>query len=151
MKRLTPLIIIFLCLTAIAAAADRLPDGYGEIPWGTDLRQVMKNYPRGNLERLHNDYVYRQFRPNREIFVRTFIFEDDHLVGVSIKFNPDYVKKSGTDKLLARYRKIFGEGAYEQSPSPHVISYIWEGPKTRISFGYMPKRPDMTIMVFQQK
>lgn len=151
MKRLVPLFIAFLCLTAMTASADRLPDGYLDTPWGTDLRQVMKDYPRGNLEKLHSDYVYRQFNPTREIFVRTFMFKEDSLIGVSIKFNPDYVKKSGTDRILAKFRKIFGEGAYERPSSPHLITYAWEGKETRISFGYVPKRPDMTIIVFQQK
>ncbi len=151
MKRLTALISTVLCLTALAAYADRIPDGYRETPWGTDLRKVMADYPSGNLGRFQNDYVYRQFNPNWEIFIRTFSFKGDKLVGVSIRFNPDYVKRRGTSRILATYRKMFGEGAYERAPSPHVITYTWESGATRISFGYVPKRPDMTIMIFQQQ
>ena len=151
MKRLTALICTILCLTALAAYAERIPDGYRETPWGTDLRKVMAEYPGGNLGRHNNDYVYRQFNPNQEIFIRTFRFRDDKLMGVSIKFNPDYVKRRGTGRILSTYRKMFGEGAYERAPSPHVITYTWEDAENRISFGYTPKRPDMTIMIFEQK
>jgi hypothetical protein len=151
MKKLIPIVIAVLCLSATTAPAARIADGYADIRWGTELDQVMKSYPRGNLEKIHNNYLYRQFNPNQEIFLRTFIFDDNKLIAVSLKFNPDFVKKTGIEKLLAKHRKLYGFGTIDRTQAPHVITYFWETPRTRISFGYAPKRPDMTTMLYQQK
>jgi hypothetical protein len=95
--------------------------------------------------------MYRQDRPNDNIALRMFNFKDSKLSGVSVKFSEEYVQKSGIDNILAQHKKAYGEGKIDRSQAPHMITYIWEGPKTKISFAYAPKRLDMTIMLFEAK
>lgn len=152
MKRTASLTIIStLLLFAVAAFAARIFDGYAGIKWGTDMHKVMKEYPKGKVSQLHSDVLYKQVNPNRELAQRIFVFKENKLIAVSVKFNASYVKKTGIEKLLARHKKAYGEGAIDRSGAPHMITYRWEGPKTRVSYAYAPKRPDMTVILFERK
>ena len=39
----------------------------------------------------------------------------------------------------------------DRSNAPHMMSYRWEDARTRITFAYAPKKPEMTILMYEQK
>jgi hypothetical protein len=82
---------------------------------------------------------------------RSFIFRDNKLVAVTVKFNPSYVKRTGLEKLLEIHKQYYGAGALDRSSSAHMLSYLWESPRTRITYAYAPKFPEMTAVLFQLK
>jgi len=152
MKKFALLVIFSLSIWfSCAAFAAGVQDGYAGMKWGTDLQTVKKLYPKGEPSQFHTDVAYKQHNPNAEIAVRTFIFRENKLVGASVKFSADYVMKIGLDNLLAQHKKSYGEGKLDNSQGPHLITYVWEGPHTRITYAYAPKRADMCIVLFQQK
>ena len=146
------LIVTILLACTSAAIAAEIFNGYAGTPWGTDMAAVMKAFPKGQTAQAHGGgTMYRQDRPNDNIALRMFNFKDNKLSGVSIKFSEEYVQKAGIDNILAQHKKSYGEGKIDRSQAPHMITYIWEGPKTKISFAYAPKRLDMTVMLFEAK
>jgi hypothetical protein len=152
MKRFVILATVSLLLfLSCAAFGAGVPDGYAGMKWGTDLQTVKKKYLKGEITQFHTDVAYKQQNPNAEIAQRTFIFKDNKLVGVSIKFDAEYVMKIGIDSLLAQHKKAYGEGILDKSKGPHATTYIWNGRNTRITYAYAPKRPDMCVILFQQK
>jgi hypothetical protein len=152
MKCLTVPVAVFLALClATAAFAAGVPDGYAGLKWGTDLQTVKKLYPKGQVGQQHTETAYKQESPNADMASRTFLFKENKLIGASVKFNAEYVMKVGLDNLLAEHKKSYGEGKLDKSQGPHMVIYVWEGPRTRITYAYAPKRADMCIVLFQQK
>ena len=146
---LTAIVLVLLSLTPALAAG--VPDGYAGLKWGTDMQTVMKQYKGGTTDKVHDEVLYRQLGPNKEIATRIFMFKDNKLNAVSVKFDAEYVMKIGIDSLLAQHKKTYGEGTLDKSKGPHMTTFIWDGHGTRITYAYAPKRPDMCVILFQQK
>ncbi len=144
-------VITLLLLSVSVACAAGVPDGYAGLKWGTDLQTVMKQYKGGATDKIHNDVLYKQTSPNKEIATRLFMFRDNKLTAVSVKFDAEYVMKIGIDSLLAQHKKAYGEGTIDKSTGPHMTTFIWDGRSTRITYAYAAKRPDMCVILFQQK
>lgn len=151
MRPLSATLVAASLFVATAAHAARIFDGYAGVPWGTTLHDVMRLFPKGNLAKINDQFLYRQFSPNRVIFLRTFVFKEERLTAVSIRFNPDYVDRTGVETILAKHRKVYGVGTMDRSRAPHLLTYTWETRRSRLSFAYAPKRPDMTIMLYEKK
>lgn len=126
-------------------------DGYAGMPWGTDAHTVLRTYPGVQPAQEGGEFILRQKNPNREMGQRAFIFRDNKLVAVTVRFNASYVKRTGGDKLLEIHKQYYGPGTLDKSSSAHMLSHIWETPKTRITYAYSPKYPDMTAVLFQKK
>lgn len=142
------LLILFSSLTAFSAG---VPDGYAGLKWGTTMETVKKQFPKGKVSKFHTDEAYTQENPNADIALRTFIFKDNKLIGTSVKFNAEYVMKVGLDNLLAQHKKAYGDGKLDRSQGAHMITYVWDGPQSRVTYAYAPKRADMCVVLFQQK
>ncbi len=152
MLRLALLTVIPLLLLSVSVAcAAGVPDGYAGLKWGTDSQTVMKQYKGGATDKIHDDVIYKQTNPNKEIATRFFMFKDNKLTAVSVKFDAEYVMKVGIDSLLTQHKKAYGEGTIDKSKGPHMTAFIWDGRTTRITYAYAPKRPDMCVILFQQK
>lgn len=134
-----------------AAATPGVFDGYAGMRWGTDMHTVIKNFPGVVPSQKGGELVFRQDKPNSEISQRSFVFQGKKLVAVTVKFNADYVKKTGVEKLLRTHQKFYGKGTVDKSSGGHLVSHVWESPRTRITYAYAPKRPDMTAVLFQFK
>lgn len=145
------MLVVSLLGCVSAAFAAKIFAGYGKMAWGTDFHQVVKAYPKGEMTKLGKQDVYKQKAPSKELKQRSFAFRDGKLAAVSLTFHPDYVKKTGIENLLARQKKQFGEGTIDRSGAPHMVSYRWEDAGTRITFAYAPKKPDMTILMYERK
>jgi hypothetical protein len=149
--RIISLLTIIVLITATAVFAATIFDGYEDLPWGTHLHKVMNAYPKGHLDEYNKEIIYTQDNPNETIASRLFAFKKDKLSGVAVTFNADYVKKSGLENLKQKYIKQYGKGNSGGQGSTHMISYVWENKNTRISFVYIPNRPEMTVLQFEQK
>lgn len=150
MKRIAFLLLpIFLFLQADLFAAANF--GYGKTPWGADAHAIAKAYPKGKMSKLGTQDLYKQTAPNSQIKQRSFAFSANKLVAVSVTFSPEYVKKNGIEKLLAKQKKLYGEGVVDRSGAPHMVSYRWQNAETKITFAYAPKKPEMTIMMYEKK
>ncbi|KAF0219499.1 MAG: hypothetical protein FD174_1959 [Geobacteraceae bacterium] len=145
------IILATLLVSATAAFPAGLFAGYAGMKWGTDLHKVMNKYRNGNLGKLGDQVIYKQVKPNREMSQRTFGFKESGLNAVSVTFNAAYVKKTGIENLLAKHKKSYGEGVMDRSAAPHMITYVWEDGNSRITFAYSPRRPEMTVLMYQQK
>ncbi len=143
-------IVLVLGMFSSALAAG-LFAGYAGNKWGTDMHAIVKSYPKGDLAQLGGQVLYKQKSPNKEIRQRTFAFRENRLTAVTVTFHPDYVKKAGIETLLKKHKKAYGAGALDNSGAPHMVSYRWEDPNTKITFAYAPKRPDMTILMYEKK
>lgn len=151
MKKHLFMLVSFILLLCVEAFAAPIFAGYGKIPWGADVKSVAKAYPKGKMAKLGSQDVYRQVAPNREIKQRSFAFAGNKLVAVSVTMNPDYVKKNGIEKLLAMQKKQYGEGAIDRTSAPHMVTYRWQDKDIRITFAYAPKRPEMTVVMYEKK
>ncbi|GFO70453.1 hypothetical protein GMLC_40320 [Geomonas limicola] len=141
--------VMLLALSANSFAA-ALPNGYEEIKWGTLFHKIMEVYPKGKMTEYNKEMVYTQENPDETIASRMFAFKEGLLTSVSVTFESRYVMKTGVDKMLQKYIKQFGKG--KQGPkSSHMSTYVWENKQTRISFLYVPKRADMTVLQFEKK
>lgn len=151
MKTISALFLAALLFCVSPAVAANLFAGYAGIPWGADAHKIMKEFPKGEMGTMGEMIVYRQLNPNKRIRQRMFGFENGKLKAVSVSFSGNYVKKTGLEKLLAEHRKSYGPGAMDNSKAPHIVSCVWEDSKTRISFTYAPKRPEMSVVNYTQK
>jgi hypothetical protein len=151
MKRFVFLVLMIFLLMQSEVFAAALYAGYAKTPWGADLKSVSKTYPKGKMFKLGVQDVYKQIKPNREIKQRSFAFSANRLVAVSVTLNPEYVKKTGIDKLLDKQKKLYGEGVMDRTGAPHTVSYRWQDGKTRITFAYAPKSPEMTVLMYEKK
>ena len=151
-KRISFLLTAIILVTATVASAAKIFDAYGELKWGTDIHQVMKAYPKGAMGDYQKEVIYTQDNPDETIASRIFAFKEGKLASVAMTFTADYVKKTGLENLKQTYMKQYGKGKQVgQGSKAHMISYVWEGKKTRVSFVYVPNRPEMTVMQYEQK
>jgi hypothetical protein len=151
MKRFAIILTICLSVLNITEWACAFFPGYVTTPWGTDATKVMKSFPKGIMGRLHNQLIYKQLQPTKDIRQRSFAFHDNKLHAITISFAPAYVNKIGIENLLAKHQKQFGTGKMDRSNAPHLISCVWEDDTTRITFAYAPRKPEYTVLMFQQK
>ena len=151
MKRLVIATFFLVVMQILPAAAAGLFAGYAKMPWGADAHQVLKAFPKGEMVKMGNQDIYRQRNPNKEMRQRSFAFRQGKLSAVSVTFNPDFVQKNGIENLLAKHKKVYGEGAIDRTSAPHMVSYRWEDARTKITFAYAPKRADMTVLLFEKK
>lgn len=151
MRKYLPVFCLLTFLLASSVFAAQIFAGYGKQPWGADVKSVAKAYPKGTMAKLGTQDIYKQLNPSREIKQRTFAFAANKLVAVSVTLDPAYVKKSGIEKLLEKQKKQYGEGAIDRSGAPHMVKYLWQDQSTMITFAYAPKRPEMTVLMFEKK
>lgn len=151
MRFASTLLAIAITATTSLSALAAPPSGYEKTPWGTELAKVARQFPKGSVAKMGEDIIYRQLQPAKTIAKRLFGFRNGKLYTVSITFDKAYVQKQGIEKLLAEHKKRFGEAAMDSSQAPHMLSCVWEGKDTRITFAYAPKRPDMTVLMYDQK
>ncbi len=144
------LITAIILVIATGAFAAKLFDGYGDLPWGTHLHQVMKAYPKGQMGEYNKEIIYTQDNPDETVASRIFAFKDGKLTGVAETFNAGYVKKTGVENLKQKYTKLYGKGRSSGSAT-HMISYVWETKKSRVTFIYVPNKPEMTVIQYEQK
>jgi len=141
---------ISLCLCGTSWAASLFP-GYAGMPWGADIDKVTKTYQKGTLGTLHDQVIYKQLQPNKDLRQRSFAFKDNKLFAVTVSFSPDFVKKTGLENLLAKHQKVYGTGTMDRSNAPHLLSYIWESDTTKVTFAYAPRKPEYTVLMYQKK
>jgi hypothetical protein len=151
MKKHISLLCLLTCLLSSAAFAAQLFAGYGKQPWGADMAKVQKAYPKGKVSKLGSQDLYKQLKPSSDIQQRSFAFTAGKLVAVSVTMDPAYVKKNGIEKLLEKQKKLYGEGVMDRSGAPHMVKYLWQDQSTRITFAYAPKRPEMTVLMYDKK
>ena len=144
-------ILISLLVCASFSFASSVPSGYERILWNSGIEKVAHKYPRGQTGKLGQEVFYRQLKPNVTIARRNFAFKNDRLHTVSVAYDRRYVEKKGIERLLAGQKKVFGEGVMDISQAPHMISCRWENRDTTVTFSYAPKRPDMTVIVYEMK
>jgi hypothetical protein len=151
MKKYSALFCLMTFLLSSTAFAAQIFAGYGKQPWGTDVKGISKAYPKGAIAKLGAQDTYKQLKPSREIKQRTFAFAANKLVAVSVTMDPAYVTKNGIEKLLEKQKKLYGDGVIDRSGAPHMVKYIWQDQSTRITFAYAPKRPEMTVLMYEKK
>ncbi len=151
MRKLIYLLCLPLLLFATAAFAAQIFAGYGKQPWGAELKSVTRAYPKGKMAKLGTQDVYKQLKPSGEIKQRTFAFVANRLVAVSVTMDPVYVAKNGIEKLLAKQQKLYGQGTIDRSGAPHMVVYRWQDQSSKITFAYAPKRPEMTVLMYEKK
>jgi 5-formyltetrahydrofolate cyclo-ligase len=151
MKKICLAVISLLLLFAVSVCAAPIFGGYGKQPWGASIKSVTRAYPKGKLAKLGSQDVYKQIKPSREIKQRTFAFAAEKLVAVSVTMDPEYVTRNGIEKLLKTQQKLYGEGQIDRTGAPHMVKYSWQDQQTRITFAYAPKRPEMTVFMYEKK
>lgn len=151
MKKLIYLSLLLILVATTALHAAEIFAGYGKLKWGSDVKSVVKAYPKGKMAKLGAQDIYKQVKPSKNIKQRTFAFSGNSLVAVSVTMDPYYVKKTGIEKVLAEQQKIYGEGVIDRSGAPHMMTYRWQNQATRITFAYAPKRPEMTVLMYERK
>jgi hypothetical protein len=151
MKRITSLLLAALLIGTVPVFAAGLFAGYGKTPWGAGIKAVTKTYPKGKMAKLGPQDLYKQTNPTGEIKQRSFAFTDGKLAAVSVTLNPVHVTKNGIEKLLAQQKKLYGPGQMDNSSAPHMVTYRWQDDKTKITFAYAPKRPEMTVLMYEKK
>ena len=132
------------------ASAGTILDGYEKLDWNSEFAKILKLYPRGQLVKLGSEVVYKQQKPTKAIARRNFAFNNGKLHTISQVFEKNYVEKIGIERLLDAKKKIYGEGRIDRSQAPHMVRYIWYGLDTKTTFAYAPKRPDMTMIIYEQ-
>jgi len=151
MKKHFLLFCLLTFLLSSLASAAQIFAGYGKQPWGTDAKKIAKAYPKGQMAKLGTQDIYKQLKPSSDMKQRTFAFAANKLVAVSVTFDPVYVNKTGIEKLLANQKKLYGEGTIDRTGAPHMVSYRWQDQSTKITFAYAPKRPEMTVLMYEKK
>lgn len=144
-------VLACLLFSAAHAFAGTVPPGYEKLRWDTKLATVATRYPHGITARLGDEVVYRQQRPDKTIFRRNFAFREGKLHTVVVTFEKRYVEKKGIEHILRELEKQLGEGSMDRSRAPDMITTIWEGNGSRITFSYAPRRPDMTVIMYERK
>jgi len=151
MKKISLMFLPLLLLLAVSVCAAPLFGGYGKQPWGAGIKSVTKAYPKGKMAKLGNQDIYKQVNPSKEIKQRSFAFASNKLVAVSVTMDPGYVNKNGIEKLLGKQKKLYGDGLIDRTGAPHMVKYTWQDQGTRITFAYAPKRPEMTVLMYEKK
>lgn len=144
------LLTLYLVLNLFSDSdAGVIPSGYEKVAWNSSVETVRINYPRGQISKLADAIIYRQYKPINKILRRNFAFKEGLLHTVSLTYEKQYVVKQGIEKIFQDFVRSYGEGKMDSSQAPHMISYVWQENGTKISFSYAPKRPDMTVMIFE--
>jgi hypothetical protein len=115
------------------------------------MKKVAKAYPKGKIAKLGTQDIYKQSKPAGDIKQRTFAFVGNKLVAVSVTMDPAYVTKTGIEKLMAKQKALYGEGVIDRTGAPHMVTCRWQDQSTKITFAYAPKRPEMTVLMFEKK
>lgn len=142
--------LLAFMLSSVAYAAP-IYAGYGKQPWGADVKRVIRVYPKGEMIKLGTQDAYKQLKPSGDIKQRIFAFAGNKLVAVSVTMDPVYVTKNGIEKLLEKQKKNYGDGVIDRTGAPHMVTHRWQDQSTRITFAYAPKRPEMTILMYEKK
>ncbi|MBU5637928.1 hypothetical protein KOM00_14455 [Geomonas sp. Red69] len=150
MKKLFGLLMLAQLVFAASSFAGNIFNGYEEIKWGTLFHKVMDAYPKGKLGEYNKEMIYTQDKPDDTIASRLFAFKEGLLTSVSVTFEAKYVKETGIENLKQKYIKLYGKGKASK-PSSHMSSIAWENKQTKISFLYVPNRPEMTVLQFEKK
>ncbi len=149
--------IIIIAVVAISlvlnmlAFAEKTLSGYENLGWNDGFSRVYNKYPGGQMMKFGGEAVYKQQKPTKSIARRSFGFKDGKLHAVSVTYEKSYVKRIGIERLLSELKRKLGEGTMDRSLAPHMIRYIWDGIDTKITFAYAPKRPDMTVIMYEAK
>jgi hypothetical protein len=144
--------LFLICALSAPVIAASVPTGYEKIPWGTELKTILKKYPKGVISKTgDSNLIYRQKNPTAYLSQRLFGFKDGKLNVVSTTFGTSYVKGKGIENILLEKKKLFGECVMDTAQAPHMLNCIWENDDTRITIAYAPKRPDMTILMYDRK
>lgn len=151
MKKLILFCTIFTLFFASSLFAAGIFPGYGKQPWGADIKSVKKAYPKGKLSKMAHQDIYKQLKPSADIKQRSFAFNENKLVVVSVTMDPAYVTKTGIEKILEKQKKLYGEGLIDRSGAPHMLTYRWQDQATRITFAYAPQKPEMTVIMYEKK
>ncbi len=148
------IIIVVVAISLVLnmlAFADKTLSGYESLGWNDGFSRVYNKYPGGQMMKFGVEAVYKQQKPAKSIARRSFGFKDGKLHAVSVTYEKNYVKRIGIERLLSELKRNFGEGTMDRSLAPHMIKYIWDGIDTKITFAYAPKRPDMTVIMYEEK
>jgi hypothetical protein len=129
--------------------AGTIPAGYEKVGWNSSVESVRVKYPGGQIVTLADAIIYRQYKPVNNILRRNFAFKNGFLRTVSVTLEKRYVVKLGVEKLRQDYVRKYGDGQMDSSQAPHIINCVWEDSGTRIYLSYAPKRPDMTVIIFE--
>jgi hypothetical protein len=141
---------LLLAVLISVSDAGNIPDSYEKVSWDSSVKSVVAKYPQGRLGKLAEELIYRQYKPNAQIARRNFAFREGKLHTVTVTYEKRYIEKHGIERLLQMHSKRYGEGVMDASQAPHMISWSWQSASTRILFAYAPKRPDMTVMIYEQ-
>lgn len=141
----TLIALIILTNTAVSFAG-----GYESVFWGSELSAISKKYPNGHKLKLGSGELYRQSQPTRQIVRRTFAFSSKGLHTVTVVFDSNYVKQKKLENITSEMTKRYGMAEIDRSNAPEKLSMHWVKDDTRITFGYYPRRSDMTVMLFQK-
>jgi len=141
-------VVFFVCGTA-QEGNTAAPSGYERVSWGTNIDAVAKHYPRGQKGRLGDELFYRQFKPSNAIARRNFAFKDNRLHVVSVSYDRRYIERCGLERLLFEQRKLHGAGRLDTTMAPQMVSWVWVHADTKVTLSYVPKRPDITVMLYE--
>lgn len=151
MRQLSLQLFFAFVVTAPVMAAN-VPAGYEKMPWGTELGTIVKKYHRGSLTKTgDSNLIYRQHNPTAAFSQRLFGFKGGKLNVVSTTFGKSYVQKKGIENILADHKKLYGECVMDTTRAPYMLNCVWEGADTKITLAYAPSRPDMTVLMYDQK
>lgn len=140
--------VVFVCVAAPEGRTAVL-SGYERVTWGASINDVAKHYPRGQKGQLGGELFYRQFKPSTAIARRNFAFKDNRLHVVSVSYDRRYIEKHGLERLLAEQCKLHGKGRLDTVMAPQMVSWVWEHADTKVTLSYVPKRPDITVMLYE--
>jgi hypothetical protein len=144
-------LISVLTLSSIhSEASSAWLKGYEAATWGSSVESIIARYPKGHLGKMADEVIYRQFNPTARIARRNFAFNSGKLHTVTVIYAQKHIEKYGIDKLLQDFNRLHGEGVMDVSQAPHMLSCTWEAGEIKVTLAYAPKRPDMTVAIYQK-
>lgn len=148
--KISAIVLILIATVAMSSEAGTTHSVYEKLAWDSSIKSVIARYPRGQIGKLAEEVVYRQYKPSPQIARRNFAFSKDKLHTVTVVYEKHYIEKYGIEKLLRDYSKRYGDGVMNTSQAPHMISCSWQSGDTRVQLAYAPKRPDMTVIIYEK-
>lgn len=145
MKLIFTIFIYFFMVTVAYSA------GYENVSWGSSIDSVVKKYPNGQKLIMGENALYRQAKPNKKLAKRIFGFNRTGLHTVTVVFEKEYVKKQKLEVIVFEQNKVFGQALVDRSQAPEKMLLQWKIDNSKITLGYSPQRPDMTVMIFERK
>jgi len=149
-SKIAATLFMLLAVMIVNSEAVTIRPGYEKVLWDSAVESVISKYPRGQLGKLAEEVVYRQYKPSPTIARRNFAFSKNKLHTVTVVYEKRYIEKYGIEKLLGDYSKRYGDGLMDAAQAPHMISCSWQSDNTRILLSYAPKRPDMTVIIYEK-